>query len=233
MWSISELKMKGKTAFKNNYWRCVLVAFILSLLTAGSSASGSGSSVRNTQQMNNQYMIVDSEQAAAIFAAMAIVASFIVYFIIIWSVLRIFLLNPLEVGCYSFLKKNIEEPVDLNCLKDGFSNYKNSVVTLLLRDIFLALWFCLLFIPGVIKSYSYMMVPYILMDNPELSATEVITRSRQMMNGHKWRTFCLDLSFIGWGLLSILTCGLVGIFYSRPYRRSTRAALYHEIKDLV
>ena len=104
---------------------------------------------------------------------------------------------------------------------------------MLLRDVFLALWYCLLFIPGIIKSYSYMMVPYIVNDNPELSAKEVITRSREMMNGNKWRAFLLDLSFIGWVLLSLMTCGIVGVFYSEPYRRSARAALYLELKDQV
>ncbi|MBO4265762.1 MAG: DUF975 family protein [Lachnospiraceae bacterium] len=225
MWSISDLKKKGKAAFKNNYWRCVLVSLILAILTAGSSATGSGNSARNADQMN-----IDNEQIAA---ALAIVAGFIVIFTIIWCLLRIFVLNPLEVGCHSFLKKNIEGHPDLSCLKDGFADYKKSALTLLLRDIYLALWFCLFLIPGIVKAYSYMMVPYIVMDNPELSPKEVITKSRQMMNGHKWRAFCLDFSFIGWGLLSSLTLGLVGLFYGRPYRRSTRAALYLEIKDLV
>ena len=225
MWSISDLKKKGKAAFKNNYWRCVLVSLILSILTAGSSASGSGNSARNANQMN-----IENEQVAAI---LAIVASFIIVFTIVWCILRIFVLNPLEVGCFSFLKKNLDEHVDLGCLKDGFADYKKSAVTLLLRDIYLALWILLFLIPGIIKAYSYTMVPYIVLDNPELSPKEVITRSRQMMKGHKWRTFCLDLSFIGWGLLSSLTLGLVGILYAGPYRRSTRAALYMEIKDLV
>ena len=223
MWSISEMKEKGKAAFKSNYWRCVLVALILSILTAGSSASGSGNSVKNSEQLpinNEQFMEI-----------LAIVASVIVVFTIVWSLLRILLLNPVEVGCYSFLKQNIDSPVDLGCLKDGFSDYARSVVTMLLRDVFLALWFCLLVIPGIIKSYSYMMVPYLVLDNPELSAKEVITRSREMMNGHKWRAFLLDLSFIGWALLSIITCGLVGLFYAEPYRRSARAALYLELKD--
>ena len=75
-----------------------------------------------------------------------------------------------------------------------------------------------------------MMVPYILLDEPELSPKEVITRSRKMMNGNKWRAFLLDLSFIGWALLSLITCGLVGLLYEEPYRRSARAALYHELK---
>ena len=223
MWSISEVKETGKAAFKKNYWRCVLVSFILALLTAGSSATGQSSSFKNADQAN-----IPNEQMATF---IAFVAGFIIAFSIIWILLRIFVLNHLEVGCYTFLKKNItEDKVDLSELKAGFVKYSRTLVTILLRDIFLALWICLFIIPGLIKSYSYMMVPYILLDEPELSPKEVITRSRKMMNGNKWRAFLLDLSFIGWVLLSLLTCGLVGLLYEEPYRRSARASLYHELK---
>ena len=223
MWSISEVKERGKAAFKNNYWRCVLVALILSLLTAGSTTTGQTNTIKNSEQYH-----IENEQAMAI---IAIIAGIIVVFAIVFCLLRMFLLNIVEVGCYSFLKKNMSEPVKLDCLKDGFDDYKKSFLTLLLRDIFLALWFCLLLIPGIIKSYSYLMVPFIVLDEPELSPKEVITRSREMMNGHKWRAFLLNLSFIGWILLSILTCGIVGALYTEPYRRSSIAALYLELKD--
>ena len=78
--------------------------------------------------------------------------------------------------------------------------------------------------------YSYRMVPYIIKDNPELSATEVITRSREMMNGNKWRAFLLDLSFIGWILLCVITLGIAAFFWVGPYMSSTDAALYLELK---
>ncbi len=223
MWSISEVKERGKAAFKNNYWRCVLVALILGILSAGSSTTGQANSIKNTDTSQ-----IPNEQAAAI---VAFVASIIIIFVIVWILLRIFLLNPLEVGCYTFLKKNITETPDLSELKEGYSDYKRVVLTILLRDVFLALWFCLLVIPGIIKSYSYLMVPFIVKDEPELSPREVINRSREMMNGHKWRAFLLHLSFIGWFLLSLITCGLVGIFYANPYMKSSTAALYLELKD--
>ena len=73
------------------------------------------------------------------------------------------------------------------------------------------------------------MVPYIVKDNPELSATEVITKSREMMNGNKWRAFVLDLSFLGWIILSIITCGILFVFWTYPYIESTNAALYSEL----
>lgn len=89
---------------------------------------------------------------------------------------------------------------------------------MVLRDVFIFLWSLLFLIPGVIKHYSYRMVPYILADDPEIGAMDAITLSRQMMDGHKWNTFVLDLSFLGWDLLSALTLGLLGVFYVNPYK---------------
>ena len=73
------------------------------------------------------------------------------------------------------------------------------------------------------------MVPYIIKDNPELSATEAITRSREMMNGHKMEAFLMDLSFIGWYILGGLTFDLVNIFWTQPYHQSARAKFYTEL----
>ena len=112
-------------------------------------------------------------------------------------------------------------------------NWRGNVKTMFLRDLFLFLWSLLFFIPAIIKAYSYRMVPYILADHPEMSGTEVITLSRQMMNGSKWRAFVLDLSFIGWHILSALTMGILGIFYVTPYKCSTDAELYQALKNQI
>ena len=87
----------------------------------------------------------------------------------------------------------------------------------------------LLFIPGIIKSYSYRLVPYIIKDNPELSATEAITRSRQLMDGHKLDAFLLDLSFIGWYILGFITANLVNIFWTMPYHYNANAEFYLDL----
>ena len=144
--------------------------------------------------------------------------------------LRLLVFNPLEVGCRGFFTRNTEAPAELNELKKGFHPYGRTVGAMLLRDVFLFLWFLLFVIPGLIKIYSYRMVPYILADDPEIGAKDAITLSRQMMDGHKWNTFVLDLSFIGWNLLSLLTFGLVGVFYANPYQYSTNAELYKVLK---
>ena len=75
------------------------------------------------------------------------------------------------------------------------------------------------------------MVPYIIKDNPELTATETITKSREMMNGNKWRAFLLDLSFIGWIILGAVTFGILFILWTCPYMQNANAALYLELKE--
>ena len=121
--------------------------------------------------------------------------------------------------------------------KIGFENFFNGItdnigtkfVSMLLVQIYTLLWTLLFYIPGIVKSYSYAMTPYLLLDRPELSATEAITESRKMMNGHKMDLFLLDLSFIGWVLLSILTCGIL-FFYVAPYMQAARAEFYRTLK---
>ena len=115
-------------------------------------------------------------------------------------------------------------------LFSGFSNFGTTCVAGILQTIFLTLWSLLFFIPGIVKTYSYSMTYYLLRDNPNLSAREAITESRRMMNGYKGKLFCLDLSFIGWFLLSALTLGLLG-FYVLPYYNAARARFYEALKN--
>ena len=87
------------------------------------------------------------------------------------------------------------------------------------------LW-SLTIIGGWIKGYSYMMVPYLLAENPELTGREAVTVSREMMDGHKQEAFLLDCSFLGWTLLSFLTLGLVNMFYANSYRAGAKTMFY-------
>ena len=146
-------------------------------------------------------------------------------------VISILLLNPLKVGCNRFFAENSASPAELGEMGYGFkSGYGRVVGTMLRTDIYLILWSLLFIIPGIIKSYSYRMVPYILAEEPGLSGKEVIDRSREMMNGHKWRTFVLDLSWILWVFFGVLTLGIGLVFYVNPYMEATNAELYHALK---
>ena len=229
MWTISDLKAKGKAAMKANYKNSVIAGILLALFGVG-TVSGTRSTMTPEQQqeLTDSTSGLSSEQLAIIAAAVIGAALFV---FVISLVLRIFVFNPLNVGCFRFFRLNVEDnTTPLGVIKEGFSDYGRVFITLFLRDLFLTLWCMLFVIPGIVKAYSYRMVPYILKDNPELSATEVITKSREMMNGNKWSAFVLDLSFIGWFLLSVLTCGILTIFYTNPYYYNTCAALYTELK---
>lgn len=95
---------------------------------------------------------------------------------------------------------------------------------------FISLWSILFVIPGIIKAYSYAMAPYVLAENPNMTAREALNASKQMMNGHKAELFVLDLSFIGWLLLVSVTFGLASI-YVAPYMSATKANFYNSIKN--
>ena len=126
---------------------------------------------------------------------------------------------------------NAKEPAELNELGWPFKNcYGNVVKTMLLTDVYVILWSLLFIIPGIIKGYAYMMVPYILAENPSLDANEAITISRRMMDGNKWKAFVFDLSFILWDIASVITLGVLGIFYVGPYKFASKAELYYAIK---
>lgn len=99
----------------------------------------------------------------------------------------------------------------------------------ILNSLFIALWTLLFIIPGIIKSYSYSMSYYIMADDPKISQSDARKLSSKMMDGNKWRLFCLDFSFIGWHLLATLTCGILYIWVL-PYIEAAHAAFYEEIK---
>lgn len=226
-WNRKELKEKAKASFKNNYWKTVLVGLILACIIGEYSASTSSSSDSSSTQSVSDTI---SNMNLSFNEAMAILGISVSVVLIIFLI-DILLTNPLEVGCRRFFLVNNDQKATLGELSYGFKHYANVVQTMLFKDIFLILW-CLLFIvPGIIKMYSYKMVPYILADNPTMGSMEAINLSRKMMDGNKWNTFVLDLTFIGWFILSSITGGLVGIFWAHPYYFSTEAHLYETLRE--
>ena len=227
------LKANGKAAFRANYWPSVVAALILAAIFGGGFAtvgnSASDATAEQTAAIEQELEGIPPEVVLTILLA---VLGVILLASVVTALVSAFLINPLRVGCVRFFTVNSDAPARLSELGYGYkSNYLNSVLTLLLKDIFIGLWSLLFLIPGLVKSYSYRLTPYILAENPSLSSTEAITLSRKMMNGQKWRAFVLDLSFIGWQLLAGLTLGLVGIFHSFPYQCATNAELYKAIRD--
>lgn len=127
----------------------------------------------------------------------------------------------------AFLRLLRKDPQELGYLFQEFNSRVYS--TMILTWAYTILWSLLLIIPGIIKGYSYAMTPYILEDRPELSGDKAIEESMRMMSGHKWELFWLHLTFIGWGLLCILTL-CIGFIWLIPYMETAQAAFYENLK---
>lgn len=231
MWNINDVKTEGRLAFKANYWQCVLVGFILTLLGGGTLY---GTSRSTTQQVDvnvtSSGFDTLSTQEQSLIAGL--VVGFLSLTFIISILIKIFLTNPVNVGSARFFQKNLSDPTTkFDTILEGFGDYGRTFLTLLLSDLYVFLWSLLLIIPGVMKAYSYMLVPYIVKDEPQLSSSEVLARSQQMMAGNRWQAFVLDLSFIGWYIFGALTAGIGFAFWTTPYLNSAHAALYRQLKQ--
>lgn len=147
--------------------------------------------------------------------------------------ISMFVLLPLAVGYSNSMRVLLEtgdNRLTNNSFSLGFGNWLHVVWGMVLSTIYIFLWTLLLIIPGIIKSYSYALTPYILVEHPEMSANEAIEESMRLMDGHKFDMFYLQLSFIGWAILSILSLGL-GFFWLIPYQMTAQAAFYRDIKN--
>lgn len=120
------------------------------------------------------------------------------------------------------------EEARMEHLVSYFPWIKNALCTRLLVGLNVLVGTLLFVVPGIIQAYTYAMTSYILAEDPELTAGQAMARSRQLMRGSRWRLFCLDLSFIGWALLSALTLG-IGNLLLCPYEEAARAAFYRDL----
>lgn len=232
MWTRQELKARGKAAFKRNYWKSVAAGVVAMLVTGAAAGSGTRAS--------GGYAEFEANLNAGLAQSGISPATFIVILLgvlgmaaLVSTAINAFLSNPIQVGTDRFFLKNAEGPANLKELLYAFQsgNYLKIVAAKFLAGLFIALWSLLLVIPGIIKSFEYLMVGYILADNPDMSPMDALRRSKEMMQGHKWNAFVLSLSFLGWELLNLFTFGLLDIFFVRPYREATYAELYLALKQ--
>ena len=154
-----------------------------------------------------------------------------VTFNVIISIAAILLTGPLTYGAarvaVTAARKN--EKADLSNLFDGFKDsFGDAILLQFLSALFVALWTLLLIVPGIIKAYAYSMAFYIQQDQPNKDWKYCLDKSQEIMKGHKWDLFVLDLSFIGWWIVGFL-CLFVGTLWVRPYYEMTKANFYLEL----
>lgn len=145
----------------------------------------------------------------------------------------VFVADPLIVGGRRFFIKARKSKLTKVGIMGSIFNrneWLNIVKIMFLRNIFTALWY-LTIIGGVIKTYEYKMIPYLLAENPQIKRKEAFKLSKQMMKGNKWKAFVLDLSFLPWDIASIFTLGFLSILYVNPYIVATNTELYMYLKE--
>lgn len=244
MFNRQEAKSRAKVSMRANYWKTVLVAFVLFAIIGSGAATFNSSASAGIGNYEAKYdvefedenpskleVFIDSLGRGLFFALFFAILSVLVFGSLFAFALDIFVFNPLEVGCRKFMLDNTEVPAGLMNLLYGFDHdYMRNVKAIFRRDLYLFLWSLLFIIPGIVKHYSYLCVPYLIIEHPEMNGKQAIEESRRMMNGHKMEAFILDLSFILWLFASALTLGIVGVLYVNPYMAGAHAEFYKQIK---
>jgi len=167
------------------------------------------------------------------------IGAFVLYFFItligeiipiVGPIAALIISGPFALGLAVFsLSISRNQDAKFEQIFQGFKNFGTALVAYLLIILFTLLWMLLLIIPGIIASISYSMTFYIIADDNSIGAMDAIDKSKKMMDGYKWKYFCLVLRFLGWALLCILTVG-IGFLWLMPYMQVTMAKFYDHVK---
>lgn len=234
MWKIKSVKQTGKKAFKANYWVSFAIVFTLAALSIV-PAIGSNlvtfkldSRIEYTLYRILNFYFNPIQIAIMILAAITILILLIAVAILIY----VYFSCPVKVGSAKYFLESNKGKTDAGNLMFSFKKgqYKSIVKAVFLKDLFIALWSLLFIVPGIIASYRWRLVDYLIAENPEMPAKEAREKSAELMNGNKFKSFGFDLSFIGWYILAVITFGIVGFFWVEPFRLHSDAALYATIK---
>ena len=233
MWTREELKSRAKAGLKQYYWYGLLVTFVAGLL--GGNA-GEGINISLSAQSGYTSNIESESLSGDLGLAVGVILVALAVILVIalaGNVFACFVSNVVQVGkCRYFTMSTMEQRnAGFEELFGGFKKgrYLNIVKIQFFRGLFEWLWTLCFVIPGIIKHYEYYMVPYLAAEYPEMDRHEIFRLSKVMMDGNKFDTWVLELSFIGWDLLGLLACCIGGIFVL-PYKEATYAELYLKLR---
>lgn len=227
----SDFRRKAREALSGRWALAVgtgLVAVLLGGTSKGGSSGGgrsNGSGYNNRYDLNDFLGFVNSDFGRVVISIFtALIAVLLLYALVIF-----FLGAAVELGYCKFNLNLINGTnPQFSDLFSRFNIFWKALGLRLVTTLFIILWSLLLIIPGIIAGFRYAMAPYIMAENPEVGIMEAIERSKKMMHGNKWRLFCLGISFIGWAILSALSCG-IGFLWLVPYQNAAYAAFYNEV----
>ena len=236
----ADFRQSARSALRGKWGIAVIMGLVASLLGGGSTMGASGNISIN---LPSNLMSGGGEEAVGGLSVLALLEEAPAEALaIIGAILGVSLMIGLVFGVAFFILGsiiNVGYASATLVIADGgegnvglifsyFHHWKVCVLSNLLRTVYTFLWSLLFIIPGIVASYSYAMVPYIVSENPSISTKDALGRSKVLMAGNRWRLFCLHMSFIGWWLLCILTLG-IGFLWLRPYLETANADFYREI----
>lgn len=245
MKTASEFRLAAREALKGKWWLAVGVGVVASILGGGSGdtspninielpfPNGSSDTIV-TPDVNTVNLSWESfqETFANVLPFFVGIGAFALLVALVMGIAYFVLGSIVGVGYAKFNLNLIDRrEATFGNLFAYFSAWKRTAIASLLRTLYILLWCILFVIPGIIAYYSYAMTDYILAEEPSLSASEAIERSKMLMDGNRWRLFCLNLSFIGWDLLCALFTFGIGYLWLTPYKRAAIADFYREISD--
>ncbi|MGN0506953.1 MAG: DUF975 family protein [Lachnospiraceae bacterium] len=231
-----DFRAKAREALTGHWGVAVGTGFVAALLGVGTTSvgGGGGNSSGNSDQsaggISNPLELIaradiPKEVYMLLVSLMAILATIAVAVLLV----KIVVGGAATLGYVKFNLNLVDhKQASFGDLFSCFKRLLDGFLMQLLRTIYVVLWTLLFVIPGIIASYRYAMTPYILLENPGMTANEAITKSKELMQGNKWRLFCLQFSFIGWSILCVFTLG-IGFLWLVPYMEAANAAFYREI----
>ncbi len=245
MWTRALLKQNAKSALTGRYWQAFLVCLVASIFGVSGVSRQALIQLRGTidgwkdfenrdvwtgNNPTNGYEAFLHEYSDALGLVAGVVVAILVVSIVIAVCWQLFLVSPLQVGRARFMMENRQGSAPFGSL---FSTFRPSYMNLVNVSFFTGLKIglgSLIIVPGILWHYEYYLVPYLLAENPYLTPRRAMELSRDMMDGEKWKTFVLELSFIGWLLLCGLTLG-IGLYFLEPYYQATMAELYAALRS--
>ena len=259
MWTRARIKQEAKNSLRRfGYWMPLLITFLTGLVSGG-MVTGNSSTSSITTEYTSEYggdltpagfaAFIDeffgeffyeigaafenffSNPLIAMTTIFVIVLGFVIGLVVAfgWSA---FVASPIIVGKNRYFMEHRAFDSKFERLFWSFKSgrYMNVVKIMFWRELKIFLWSLLFVIPGIIKSYEYSMVPYILAENPHISSERAFELSKKMTRGEKWKIFVLDLSFLGWRILGVLCC-CFGEIFLQPYVEATYAELYQVMRE--
>ena len=214
-------------ALKGIWGTAIVVALVAGILTGGFSFNTNITfDVNGTEYTPESIEAVQQILSSPAFVALASISSML-------SLAAFVIGGPIKVGYARFcLKVTRGEPVEFKDLFSGFDVFGEAFLLNLRITLRIIGWTLLLIVPGIIAAYRYSQAFYVMAENPALGSGDCIERSKAMMNGNKWKLFCLQLSYIGWFFLTLVTLGIAGLWMS-PYMEVAQAFFYRDVNVLA